>query len=55
MPKAAGVADVSHNACHLLGQGCGLHCTQHLPTLAETPACVGQCCDLRRPQHLSFT
>ena len=54
MPKAAGVADVSHNACHLLGQGCGLHCTQHLPTLAATPACVGQCCDLRRPQHLSF-
>ena len=41
MPKAAGVADVSHNACHLLGQGCGLLCTQHLPKLAATPACVG--------------
>ena len=53
MPKAAGVADVSHNACHLLGQGCGLHCTQHLPTLAATPACVGHnTSHLHRPKHL---
>ena len=44
---ARAVACIGHNTC--------LCRPQHLFTSATTPAYVGQCFDLRRPQHLSFT
>ena len=79
MQKAAGVADVSHNACPATHTYSDLNLHTYYtifqlkkqieivyicmsfawlglwPALDTTPAYIGQCFDLRRPQHLSFT